>query len=141
MTQSNSGDNLIRVAHRGLLNGPNPQKENTIEQINEAISKGYYVELDVRLIDNEFYLGHDNPCECVCLEFLENEKIFTHCKDKASWELLKDNPLVNCFLHDEEDYCITSRGYKWNHIKFWPHIFYPDENGNWEFVGAYSKLW
>ena len=49
------------IAHRGNINGPNKEKENKPEYIIEAINKGYYVEIDLWLIDDKLYLGHDNP--------------------------------------------------------------------------------
>ena len=48
------------IAHRGNLHGPNPDKENSTDYINEAIESGYNVEIDVWFINNKWYLGHDN---------------------------------------------------------------------------------
>ena len=38
---------MILISHRGNMNGIEKTKENTIEQINLALSKGYDVEVDV----------------------------------------------------------------------------------------------
>ena len=35
------------ISHRGNINGPDLEKENTIEQIFIAIGKGFDVEVDV----------------------------------------------------------------------------------------------
>lgn len=48
------------ISHRGNLNGPNKQTENTIESIKLAINLGFDVEIDVWYIDNILYLGHDS---------------------------------------------------------------------------------
>ena len=53
---------MLLIYHRGNLNGIQKKRENSQTYINEALSKGYYVELDVRFTDDKFFLGHDtNP--------------------------------------------------------------------------------
>ena len=39
------------IAHRGNVNGPNPDKENHTDYINEAIILGYDVEIDVWFVN------------------------------------------------------------------------------------------
>ena len=60
---------MILISHRGNMNGIEKTKENTIEQINLALSKGYDVEVDVWYENGSLYLGHDKPEEKVDLEF------------------------------------------------------------------------
>ena len=52
---------MIIIAHRGLLEGPNKELENSPAQIEKAIDENFNVEVDVRYIDREYYLGHDGP--------------------------------------------------------------------------------
>ena len=52
---------MILISHRGNLSGPNPNRENSKEYILEALDKGYSVEIDVWLVKDKIYLGHDNP--------------------------------------------------------------------------------
>ena len=40
---------MIYIAHRGNIRGPNPERENSPDYIDEAIQSGYYVEVDVRM--------------------------------------------------------------------------------------------
>ena len=59
------------ISHRGNIKGPNPYRENTPTYIDCAIGNGYDVEIDVRSIDGELWLGHDEPqykIEHKCLE-------------------------------------------------------------------------
>ena len=46
------------IAHRGNINGPST-KENHPEQIIKCIQMGYDVEIDIRYINYNIYLGHD----------------------------------------------------------------------------------
>ena len=50
---------MYLISHRGNLNGIQKNRENSPSYINEAIEKGYNVEVDVRYEKNKFFLGHD----------------------------------------------------------------------------------
>ena len=52
---------MFFISHRGNINGPEVNRENSIDYINSAIDKGYDVEVDVWFKKGEFYLGHDEP--------------------------------------------------------------------------------
>ena len=60
------------ISHRGNLNGVNPDRENSPSYIQEAITAGYDVEIDVHWWDSGIWLGHDKPDWMVPLLFLEN---------------------------------------------------------------------
>ena len=47
------------ISHRGNLTEENPERENTEPYIDEAISKGYDVEVDVRTKNGQLHFGHD----------------------------------------------------------------------------------
>ena len=48
------------IAHRGLFQGPDKDKENNPDQICEALEKGFDVEIDLRCDENNnLFLGHD----------------------------------------------------------------------------------
>ena len=46
---------MLLISHRGNLNGIQKKRENSPTYINEALSKGYDVEVDVRFRDNKFF--------------------------------------------------------------------------------------
>lgn len=104
------------IAHRGNLYGPDKDKENRIETIQEAIRRGFDVEIDVWYLQDTFYLGHDFPETVVSLEFLQDnaDRLWIHCKHLASLIVLKDT--FNCFYHDKDIYTLTSKGYIWGNI-------------------------
>ena len=47
------------IAHRRNCAGIKKDLENSPEYIEEALSQGYDVEIDIRLINGSWYLGHD----------------------------------------------------------------------------------
>ena len=112
------------ISHRGNLNGQfniDPTRENSPDYIDEAINKGFDVEVDIRLArgyvpPGSFYLGHDAPQYKVSLEWLikRKDKLWLHAKDVdvLRW-FLNSNAGWNIFWHQEDDYTITSKGYIW----------------------------
>jgi len=105
---------MIKISHRGNISGPKPEYENNPAYIQDALKLGYDVELDVWLIDNDLFLGHDNPEYAVNIEFLRNKKFWCHCKNiDALQALLQED--VRCFYHDVDDATLTSDGYIWTY--------------------------
>ena len=64
---------MILISHRGNINGPITEKENSPEYISDAINKGYNVEIDVWYENQVFFLGHDNPLYKIESKYLNNE--------------------------------------------------------------------
>ena len=64
------------ISHRCNTNGRNKQEENNPEKLLYLLKKDIDVEIDLWLIDNIFYLGHDLP------QFEIDEKILHNNKNK-----------------------------------------------------------
>ena len=107
---------MILISHRGNTNGVNLEKENSQSYIQEAIDLGYDVEIDVRYIDNKFWLGHDGPDYEVELDWLHKRKdnLWIHCKNFEALSELVDTDL-RVFYHLQEDYTIISDKHIWAH--------------------------
>lgn len=103
------------IAHRGNRCGPDPSNENNPSYIDEAIRRGYDVEIDVRLIDGGLYLGHDKPQYEVDIKYLHDisKYAWIHCKNLEALDFFLKKPEFNCFWHQNDDYTITSHGYIW----------------------------
>ena len=102
------------IAHRGNMNGPNPERENTVSYIVEAITLGYDVEVDV-WYDPErdiFQLGHDKPDEIVTAAFLKSPQIWCHAKDIVTLRMLHARG-THCFIHDIDPATLTSDNHIW----------------------------
>jgi len=102
------------ISHRGNVYGREPSKENTIKHITRALSLGYDVEIDLWLIRNKTYLGHDSPDQEVSINFLmENkDKLWCHAKNIEALCALSSKKL-NTFFHDKDDATITTKGFLW----------------------------
>lgn len=106
------------ISHRGNICGPVPEKENRPSYIDSAIQLGYQVEVDLRYVNNEFWLGHDFAQYKIELSWMEPRKnmLWFHCKDiDSALELVKLNKDYKFFCHSNDPYVITSVG------KFWVH--------------------
>lgn len=102
------------IAHRGLMNGPDPERENHPDQIRAALDAGFDAEVDVRYADGRWWLGHDLPQYEVGVEFIRNECLWVHCKNiEALAEINWVSHHTNYFWHQSDDYTLTSRGFIW----------------------------
>jgi len=104
------------ISHRGNLTGPNPIRENSIDYIEEAITHGFDVEIDLRHKDHNFYLGHDKPQYYVPMSWLVNykDKLWIHCKDLESLDKISSSPIdFHYFWHEMDRYTLTSKGIGW----------------------------
>ena len=109
------GENdTILISHRGNLNGKNISLENSPQYVKKALDLGYDVEVDVWFVDDEFYLGHDNPKHKVDVGFLKNEKLWCHAKNVLALNKMLENN-VHCFWHQEDDVTLTSKGIMWTY--------------------------
>ena len=106
---------ITTISHRGNLRGPEPDKENNPSYIDLAIKELYEVEVDIRYIEGNFYLGHDNPEYFVDLYWLKerSEYLILHCKNLSALYLLKDQ--YHCFWHENDCYTLTTKQKIWTY--------------------------
>ena len=112
------------ISHRGNLTGSNPIRENSIDYIEDAIAEGFDVEIDLRVEDNDCYLGHDDPQYCVTMEWLRKYKdvLWIHCKNREALEKLSTSMVeFNYFWHERDCYTLTSKGIGWVLIGQYPY--------------------
>ena len=112
---------MILISHRGNIDKKNLSRENNSDYIDEAINKGFQVEIDVWFIKNEFYLGHDYAEHKIDFDWILKRKsqLWIHCKNIPAIEELNNyrkNPNyseLNFFFHDNDDLTLTSKGFLW----------------------------
>lgn len=105
---------MIFISHRGNVNGKNDARENSPYYVMEALAMGYDVEVDVWFIDNQFWLGHDNPQFKTDYQFLVNEKLWCHAKNiDALMEMKKY--VIHYFWHENDTVTLTSKNYVWSY--------------------------
>lgn len=108
---------MILISHRGNTVGSNLELENNPTYIMETINKGFDVEVDVWYDGGSFFLGHDKPTYRIESYFLENTKIWCHCKNFDCLDKLKFNDNVHFFWHENDYYTLTSKNYIWSYNK------------------------
>jgi hypothetical protein len=104
------------ISHRGNLIGPNPERENSQDYIQEALDKGFNVEIDVWILDNKIYLGHDGPQYCINKTwlYLHKNDLWVHCKNiEAIIYFSNKLKLFNYFWHENDTLTLTSKKYIW----------------------------
>lgn len=107
---------MIYYSHRGNLEGSNPQRENSPEYIDEAIQAGFSVEVDVHVIGESIFLGHDFPQYQIDRSYLDNRKydLLLHAKNFLAAKMLATTDL-HYFFHSTDKYTLTSKGLIWVH--------------------------
>lgn len=104
------------ISHRGNLDGPDPATENSPYQIDMAISKGYLVEIDLRIHEGGYWLGHDVAQYQIDKFWLHARKddLIIHAKTLETCDDLAQGYFnLNWFYHTDEDVVQTSRGWLW----------------------------
>lgn len=104
---------MILISHRGNISGPIKEKENSPNYIKNALSSGFDVEIDVWFIDNQFYLGHDEPTHKVEEKFLINSSFWCHAKNLDALTQMLKNKNIHCFWHQNDDVALTSNSFIW----------------------------
>lgn len=136
---------MIKIAHRGNINGPNPEKENHPDYINQALSQELDVEIDVWWINNTYVLGHDGPQYEVDANFIRNIRFWHHAKNiEALFQLNNEKPnySINCFFHDTDAATLTSGGWIWTYpgqlVTDQSVAVMPERVPNWNVSQAYG---
>src|SRR5271157_406324 len=112
------------ISHRGNTIGPNSARygENHPQSIAYACSLGYKCEFDVRYLDGQFWLGHNEPQYQVDVDFFDDEAYFNsdryyvHCKNIEALFQLKDKKNIHAFYHTNEDVVLmTNSNLLWSY--------------------------
>ena len=74
---------MLIISHRGNLEGSNKSIENLPEQVDKVISLGFDVEVDLRVNQGLFWLGHDEPQYQINGNWLKERasNLWIHCKN------------------------------------------------------------
>lgn len=104
------------IAHRGNLNGPDSKNENHPDKIINCLNKNIDVEIDVWFVNNEWWLGHDEPSYKIEEDFFfkHSNKLWIHCKNFEALEKM-NGKYLNYFWHDHDDHALTSKKYIWTY--------------------------
>ncbi len=110
------------ISHRGNLSGPDPDNQNHPDQVLKVLKTGLDCEIDVWRVDDEFYLGHDEPQHLIDAKFLRNSGLWVHAKNldvlnNIPFSKTKDGSFlsndVRFFWHQADDFTLTSNGLIW----------------------------
>lgn len=102
------------ISHRGNLLGKDPSTENSPDKIDYCILRGFDVEIDLWMINNSYFLGHDEPQYEITKRYLDErqDNLWIHCKNEtALFNLFYSG--YNYFWHQNDDFTITSKKFIW----------------------------
>lgn len=108
---------MIKIAHRGNTNGPSIH-ENQIWYVQDALDKGFDVELDVWLVRDKLWAGHDSAQYLIPEDFLFSNAnhLWIHCKNFEALDYFaQSGNSFNYFWHQEDDFTLTSHNFIWTY--------------------------
>jgi hypothetical protein len=105
---------MLWIAHRGNIDGPDTANENKIEYIDHVLyTTDYDVEIDISWIGGKLYLGHEEPQEELPTRYLNNKRLWLHCKNSQALLYMNIYGTATYFWHQDDDYTLTSNGKIW----------------------------
>ena len=97
------------------MTGPNDQRENNIDYVMNALFSGFDIEVDLWVMDNGLWLGHDKPSYSLPnSSILLDDRIWVHTKNLKAADYCKKYG-INFFWHQTDDFTITSKGFFWTY--------------------------
>lgn len=105
---------MLVISHRGNVKGADSAFENEPNHVLALLKRDIPVEIDVRLENGIWRLGHDKPQYTVDLEYLKHPLLWCHAKNIEALEEMIAND-IHCFWHEEDDYTLTSKGIIWTY--------------------------
>ena len=108
---------MILISHRGNVNGKFESYENEPAYIEKAISEGYDVEIDLWVINDMLYLGHDKPQYGITWEYFKDkvDKVWIHCKNIEALYFVRETKL-HYFWHENDLVTLPSKNYIWAYV-------------------------
>jgi hypothetical protein len=107
---------MILISHRGNINGRFESYENEPSYIDKAMSIGYDVEIDVWYINEQLFLGHDNPQYGVDFRWFRDRisRLWIHCKNIEAVNFFQECQYeFNYFWHENDTITLTSFNFIW----------------------------
>lgn len=110
---------MLKIAHRGNLNGPSIH-ENQPTYVMEALLSGYDAEVDVWMIGDSLWAGHDSAKYLVREDFLSHklviDHVWFHCKNlEALNYFIRSDKEYKYFWHQNDNYALTSNRLIWTY--------------------------
>ena len=102
---------MIIYAHRANAEGPG-SGENSRLAVEACLDDGLGVEVDVRCVDGQLWVGHDDPLWVADLALLRRPKVMCHAKDVVAADKLSALGLTG-FCIDVDRYALCSDGSVW----------------------------
>lgn len=108
---------MLIISHRGNITTISDKTENSPDQIIKVIDEGFDCEIDLRVVDNKLYLGHDVPSYEIPRDFLQKHgnNLWIHCKNIEALLFCQSDPTLNYFFHQNDLFTVTSKGFIWVH--------------------------
>lgn len=106
---------MIFISHRGNIECKDAEFENNPNYILNAVNSDFDCEVDLWVVKNKLYLGHDEPQYEINSKFLINlkENLWVHCKNIDAVHMCFNLKSIHYFWHENDKITLTSRNIIW----------------------------
>jgi hypothetical protein len=105
------------ISHRGNLNGSLQEVENSPNYLQNAIDRGFDIEIDLWYLSDNYFLGHDLPKYKVTMDWLKSRvnSLWVHCKNEECLSNMLGSDF-NYFWHESDKFTMTSKNIVWSYV-------------------------
>lgn len=102
---------MLIISHRGNTEGET-QAENTQSAVDEALTAGFDVMVDVWWDSGQYMLGTNAPVESVAASWLRRPRMWCRARNLEAIVAMQADS-IHCFWIEDDAYTITSRNGLW----------------------------
>lgn len=137
----------IIISHLGNIRGRQPEQENTLPYIQQALKEGWHVCVDVCFRNGGFLLPHEKGFHVAPPALLSKQRVWCRAFDPETMDALC-NINAHCFLVSRDFMSLTSSQFIWTlpphnlvarSIAVYPEFAEPDWLENFEPAGLCSN--
>lgn len=102
----------IIISHLGNIDGRQPERENTLKYLQEALKAGWHICVDVQFLRGSFVLPHDRGFDVAPPGFFSKQRVWSRCHNAETMDALC-NINAHAFLGVDCALALTSAQFIW----------------------------
>lgn len=101
---------MLYISNRGNLAGRDPERENSIGYLHNAVDAGYCIKTDLWIIKNRTVTGNEFPVHSINLEKFNKDKMLIRARNLPALLFLLENG-YHCFWRESDDVILTNKNF------------------------------
>ena len=101
---------MLYISNRGNLSGRNPEEENSLEYLQEAVANGYCVKTDVWVIRGRLVTGVEEPTKAINLNNFAKDRMLIRARNSPALLFLLENG-YHCYWRESDNIILTNKNF------------------------------